>query len=69
MDYNTFHECPLYVIDCSKQNESVKSSSVDIKLEMEADIAFPPTTTVYALVLHDTIVRYGPLTGIVEKIV
>lgn len=69
IDYNTFHEYPLYVIDCSKQNESVKSSSVDIKLELEADIDFANNTVAYCLILHDNVVEYEPLTGIVKRVI
>lgn len=69
LDYNTFATIPLYVIDCSKQNESLKSATVDIKLEMESREAFKKDTTAYCLILHDNIVEYAPLTGIVKKIV
>lgn len=69
LDYNTYHNCPLYVIDCSKQNESLKSSTVDIRVEIETQIPFPENTVAYCLILHDNIVEYAPLTGIVKKIV
>jgi hypothetical protein len=59
---------PIVVIDCSKQNESVKSSSVDIKLEMEFKDNAPKDTSAYCLILHDKIVTYTPLTGIVKAI-
>lgn len=59
---------PIVVIDCSKQNESVKSSSVDIKLEMEFESNIPANTSAYCLILHDKIVTYTPLTGIVKTV-
>lgn len=59
---------PIVVIDCSKQNESVKSSSVDIKIEMEFDENVPQDTSAYCLILHDKIVTYTPLTGIVKSV-
>lgn len=61
-------KAPIVVIDCSKQNESVKSSSVDIKIEMEFQDAIPADTSAYCLILHDKIVTYTPLTGLVKKI-
>jgi hypothetical protein len=68
LDYADFHKKPLFVIDCSKQNDAIKSSTVDIKLEMESDRAFAQETTAYCLILHDNVIEYTPLTGIVKKI-
>jgi len=59
---------PIVVIDCSKQNESIKASSVDIKLEMEFESNVAASTAAYCLILHDKIVTYTPLTGIVKTV-
>lgn len=59
---------PIVVIDCSKQNESVKSSTVDIRIEFEAEENIPSKTAAFCLILHDTIVTYTPLTGVVRKL-
>lgn len=59
---------PIVVIDCSKQNESLKSSTVDIRLELEFEDNIPANTTAYCLILHDSMVTYTPLTGIVKKV-
>lgn len=69
LDYGKFYNRALYVIDCSKQTEAVKSSTVDVKLEMECERVFNVNTAAYCLILHDNIVEYTPLTGIVKKIV
>ncbi len=58
---------PIVVIDCSKQNESIKTSTVDIRIEFELEENIPEQTTAYCLILHDTIVTYTPLTGIVRR--
>lgn len=58
---------PIIVIDCSKQNESIKMSTVDIRLELEFEENVPANTTAYCLILHDTLVTYTPLTGMVRK--
>ncbi|KAG7196480.1 hypothetical protein KM043_000036 [Ampulex compressa] len=51
---------PLIVIDCSKQNESLKNAPVDVRLEFEARENFPENTAAYCLILHDRIVQYNP---------
>ena len=60
---------PLIVIDCSKQNESIKSAPVDVRLEFEAHDNFPAGTSIYCLILHDRIVQYNPVSGDVKKLV
>ncbi|XP_053592961.1 uncharacterized protein LOC128667328 [Microplitis demolitor] len=59
-------EAPLYIIDCSKQNESIKSGPVDIRLEFESDEHFPDRTSAYCLILHDRIIEYNPLSSTVR---
>ena len=61
-------KAPLYVIDCSRQDESLKSSSVDVRLEFEASESFPANTTAFCLILHDSIVEYKPLSNTVRRI-
>ncbi|XP_043474824.1 uncharacterized protein LOC122506602 [Leptopilina heterotoma] len=60
---------PLIVIDCSKQNESLKYGPVDIRLEFEAKENFPDQTSAYCLILHDRVVEYRPISGGVKKII
>lgn len=60
---------PLIVIDCSKQNEFLKSGPVDIRLEFESATAFPAQTAAYCLILHDRIIEYNPISGNVKKLV
>lgn len=66
-DFKTY--APLIVIDCSKQMESVKSSTVDVRIEFESDKEFPSNTTAYCLILHDVIYEYTPLSGVVRRVV
>lgn len=58
---------PIIVIDCSYQNESIKSGPVDIKLEFITSNPVPPMTSAYCLLLHDRIVEYTPLTNEVRR--
>lgn len=60
---------PLFIIDCSKQNESLKFGPVDIRLEFESKNNFPAGTSAYCVILHDRIVEYNPISGGVKKLV
>ena len=60
---------PLIVIDCSKQNESLKSGPVDIRLEFEAKENFPPQNAAYCLSLHDRVIEYKPISGVIKKLI
>lgn len=66
--FATFIKNPIYVIDCSKQNDNLKVGPVDVRLEFEATAAFPTATTAYCLIIHDSLVEYSPLTGIVTRV-
>jgi hypothetical protein len=67
-DYSEYLANPIFVIDCSHQPEAVKSSTVDVKLEFQTrESKFPANTKVYALVIHDSIVSYNVLNGIVSN--
>lgn len=59
---------PFSVIDCSHQNEILKSGVVDVQIEWETDENVPADTTAYCLILHDRVIRYRPLTSIVQTL-
>ncbi|XP_075213705.1 uncharacterized protein LOC142319916 [Lycorma delicatula] len=59
---------PLIVIDCSKQNESLKTGTVDVRIDFETKNNIPANTAAYCLIILDTIVTYTPLTRIVRKV-
>ena len=70
LDINTcIKDAPLFVIDCSKQSEALKSTTVDLRLEFEANENFPAQTRAYCLRIHDRLVKYNPLTSIVNKVI
>jgi len=58
---------PLIIIDCSRQNESVKSGTVDARLDFECKENVPANTTAYCLIIHNCVVQYN-LTNVVRKI-
>lgn len=63
------NKAPLIVLDCSKQNDSLKTAPVDVRLEFEASENFPDQTTAYCLIIHDRIVEYNPISNSVKKLV
>lgn len=58
---------PITVIDCSHQNESLKSGGVDVRLEFETSQNIPPQTAAFCLIIHDRQVKYNPLTNVVRS--
>lgn len=59
---------PFVVIDCSRQNESVKSATIDVRIDFECRDNVPVNTAAYCLIIHDRIVEYSPLTNVVRRI-
>ncbi|KYN03346.1 PREDICTED: uncharacterized protein LOC108773502 [Cyphomyrmex costatus] len=59
---------PMVIIDCSRQNESVKSGTVDVRLEFEFKENVPANTTAYCLIIHDRVIEYSPMSNVVRKI-
>jgi hypothetical protein len=65
---NYKEKTPLYVIDCSKQNDAIKTGPVDVRVDFEAGTAFAANTSLYCLLLHDSHMTYSLLTGTVNKV-
>jgi len=63
-DFKT--KCPMVVFDCSRQPETLKSGSVDIRIEWETAEAMQDNTSAYCLILHDRVVNYRPLSNAVQ---
>lgn len=63
------NNAPIIVIDCSHQNEALKSGPVDIRLEYKTSANISDDTNAYCLLLHDRIIEYNPLTNEVKKLV
>lgn len=43
------------MIDCSRQNESIKKGIVDIKFEVETAENVPVNTLAYCLIIHNKV--------------
>lgn len=61
-------KAPLFVIDCTRQNENLKSGPVDVRLEIECLEDIPDNTTAYCLIINDRLIEYKPLSNIVRKL-
>lgn len=61
-------KCPLFVIDCSKQDDTIKSGPIDVRIEFETDENIPNKTSTYCLISHDCHIVYTPLTGSVRRL-
>ena len=68
LSYTSFKQNPIAVIDISNQNEAIKNGPIDLKIQFETDIPIPQNTSAYCLIIHDRLVEYIPLTGIVRKV-
>ena len=42
------------VIDCSRQNESVKSATMDVRIEFDCKENMPANTTAYYFIIYDS---------------
>lgn len=69
LTFTEFQESPLFVFDCSKSDESLINSAVDIKLEIKASAAIPANTAGYCLLIYENSFSYSPFDGIVIKTV
>ncbi len=52
----------------SRQNDNVKTPTVDLRIEIETDTPFPASTSAYCLILHDQIITYNPFNGEVRTL-
>lgn len=59
---------PIVVIDCSKQNDELNTGSIEIRLEFQNTSNIPENTAAFCLLLHDRLIRYNPLTGIIHTV-
>lgn len=69
LDFEQFKKRPLFVIDCSKHTDSLKPSTVDIKLEIKSSTNFPAGTRAFCILVHDCVCTYTPLTGTVQYMI
>lgn len=69
LDFKQFKDkAPLYVIDCSRQSDNLKTGPVDVRLEIETAKDIPDNTSAYCLIINDRLFEYRPLSNIVRKL-
>lgn len=69
LDLESFKiKAPLFIIDCSRQNENLKTGPVDVRIEIESSQEIPDDTTAYCLIINDRLIEYRPLSNIVRKL-
>lgn len=70
LDFENFKkDAPLCIVDTSRQSELWKhSSTVDIRVEYELAKQAPDNTTLFALIIHDSLMKLFPLTNTIQKI-
>ncbi|KAE9545026.1 hypothetical protein AGLY_000569 [Aphis glycines] len=60
---------PIVLVDLSRQNDNVKSSTIDLRVEFETDTVISEKIAAYCLILHDQIIPYNPFSGDVGKLI
>lgn len=68
LNFTKFASRALFVIDCSKQNEALKSSTTDVKIEFQSSNTFSDNTRAYCIIVHDRVLEHMPLTGNVRTL-
>lgn len=65
-EYKT--QAPIFVVDCSRQNESLKKSIVDIRIEFQTQENIEANTAAYCMIIHDNLITYNPYSNIVNRL-
>ncbi|XP_044742372.1 uncharacterized protein LOC123304874 [Chrysoperla carnea] len=60
--------CPMVVFNTMRQNDTIKSGSVDIRIEWQFDRNAPKKTSAFALIIHDKLLEYNPFSNLVRQI-
>lgn len=53
----------LYAIDCFKQNELLKTGSIDVHLHIKTTEDIPDKTGIYCLIIYDATIQYTQVSG------
>lgn len=69
LDMAAYKSRMIHVFDTSRQNDSLKQGSVDIKLEIRTSANIAAKTSAYCLLLHDRKIEYKPLSNVVQILV
>lgn len=61
-------KAPVFVIDCSRQDESFKAAAVNVRLQFEAVDNFSEKTTACCMIIHYSLVEYTSLSNTVRRL-
>lgn len=67
LDYAVFKNHAIFVIDCSKRIEPLKTTTVDVKLDIEVAEGFPDKTRAYCIIIHDCVMEHHPLSEMIKQ--
>ena len=56
---------PIICFDCSASEEMLKSTVLDLRIEMQFRAQIPENTSAYAMIYHDKIVSYNAFNNMV----
>lgn len=62
-----YQNCPLFAFDTTHADESLISTSVDIKIEIKASQNIPQGTAAYCLIIYENEFTYSPLDSLVVR--
>lgn len=68
VSYKAFTERCLFTFDCTRSEDTLVNSAVDIRIEINANQNIAANTAAYCLIISDSIVEYSPFNGIVTKL-
>ena len=68
LSYEQFKKSPLYIIDCSHQNENPRSGACSIRVEFECGSDIEAGTSANCIIIRDCIYEYTPLSGSMQVI-
>jgi len=62
-------KAPIIVVYLSFQNESVKTGPIDVRISIELKTQSHEHNQAYCLLIHDRLVEYNPLNGLVQRVI
>jgi len=62
-------KAPIIVVDLLFQNDSVHTGPIDERISIELKTPSHENTQAYCLLIHDPLVEYNPLNGLVQRVI
>lgn len=67
LKYGEYQTSPVFAFDTTHADESLISTSVDIKIEIKTSVNIPVGTAAYCLIIYDNEFVYSPIDSIVVR--